>query len=57
MQACHFACIGVSKGEGKKGAVIISTGIGTTQIGVNGSVMRQLTDEEKEILRELRILR
>ncbi|WII94522.1 hypothetical protein LU276_05650 [Moraxella haemolytica] len=57
MQACHFTCIGVSKGEGKEGAVIISTGVGTTQIGVNGSVMRQLTDEEKEILRELRILR
>ncbi|MPX19653.1 hypothetical protein CPI31_08875 [Moraxella catarrhalis] len=57
VQGCHFGCLGISKGEGKNGAVIVTTGIGTTQIGVNGSVMRQLTDKEKKTLQDLGILR
>ncbi|WP_155733788.1 hypothetical protein [Moraxella catarrhalis] len=57
VQGCHFGCLGISKGEGKNGAVIVTTGVGTTQIGVNGSVMRQLTDKEKKTLQDLGILR
>ena len=57
VQGCHFGCLGVSKGEGKNGAVIVTTGVGTTQIGVNGSVMRQLTDKEKKTLQDLGFLR
>ena len=57
VQGCHFGCLGISKGEGKNGAVIVTTGVGTTQIGVNGSVMRQLTDKEKKTLQGLGILR
>ncbi|WP_155733932.1 hypothetical protein [Moraxella catarrhalis] len=49
--------MGISKGEGKNGVVIVTTGVGTTQIGVNGSVMRQLTDKEKKTLQDLGILR
>ena len=57
VQGCHFGCLGISKGEGKNGAVIVTTGVGTTQIGVNGSVMRQLTDKEKKTLQDLGFLR
>ena len=57
VQGCHFGCLGISKGEGKNGAVIVTTGVGTTQIGVNGSVMRQLTDKEKKTLQDLGVLR
>lgn len=57
VQGCYFGCLGVSKGEGKNGAVIVTTGIGTAQIGVNGSVMRQLTNEEKKTLQDWGVLR
>ena len=57
VQGCHFGCLGISKGEGKNGAVIVTTGVGTTQIGVNGSVMRQLTDDDIKILKDLGVLR
>lgn len=57
VQGCYFGCLGVSKGEGKNGPVIVSTGVGTAQIGVNGSVMRQLTNEEKKTLQDWGILR
>lgn len=57
VQVCNIGCLGVSKGEGQNGAVIVTTGFGSTQIGVGGTVMRELTDNEKEKLKELGILK
>ncbi|VEG13955.1 VENN motif pre-toxin domain-containing protein [Moraxella cuniculi] len=56
VQACNIGCLGISKGEKKDGAVIITTGVGTTQIGIGGTVMRQLTQNEKKQLQDLGIL-
>ncbi|AKG18655.1 hypothetical protein AAX09_03790 [Moraxella bovoculi] len=56
-QACHVGCLSISKGEGKDGAVILAIGAGTSQIGIGGNVMRQLTDNEKKTLKDLGLLR
>ncbi|UNU73955.1 VENN motif pre-toxin domain-containing protein [Moraxella nasovis] len=57
LQGCHYACLSVSRGEGKEGYWTVATGVGTTQVGVGGTVMRQLTDTEKKILKDLGVLK
>lgn len=54
---CKGVCIGFSKAGGKDGATIITSGVGTPQIGMGGSIMRPINESEQKLLKKLGILK